>query len=104
MPRARRPFLSHAVEYSLALPIGAALALLWANTSSASYYRFSHALESPVNHVAMATFFALANAGVPLRQYGVGTWAVLAGLNLGSAAIALLLAKLLRVGRFETAV
>lgn len=56
----RRPFLNLAVEYSLALPVGAAIALVWANTLGASYVRFAHALEFSVNDVGMVFFFALA--------------------------------------------
>ena len=48
------------VEHSLLLPAGAVLALLWANTLSASYTRFAHALAFPVNDIGMAFFFALA--------------------------------------------
>jgi NhaA family Na+:H+ antiporter len=49
-----------AIEHSLVLPVGAAIALLWANTSAASYERFAHALEFPVNDIGMVFFFALA--------------------------------------------
>lgn len=56
----RRRFLNLAVEYSLALPFGAAIALVWANTFDVSYFRFAHALEFPVNDVGMVFFFALA--------------------------------------------
>ena len=58
--RARRPFFSLALEYSLALPLGAVLALVWANTFNVSYYRFAHALDFSVNDVGMAFFFAIA--------------------------------------------
>jgi len=56
----RRQFLNLAVEYSLALPVGAAIALVWANTLGVSYVRFAHALEFSVNDVGMVFFFALA--------------------------------------------
>jgi Na+/H+ antiporter NhaA len=56
----RRPYLSLAVEYSVALPIGAVLALIWANVFPPSYVRVSHALAFPVNDVGMMFFFALA--------------------------------------------
>jgi NhaA family Na+:H+ antiporter len=52
--------LSRAVESSLALPTGALIALVWANTALDSYERFSHAFEFLVNDVGMAFFFALA--------------------------------------------
>jgi NhaA family Na+:H+ antiporter len=52
--------LSFAVKYSLFLPAGAVIALIWANTAQASYARFAHALEFPVNDIGMVFFFALA--------------------------------------------
>ena len=58
--RGRRPYLSLAVEYSLALPAGAILALLWANLFPDSYGRASEVLAFPVNDIGMVFFFALA--------------------------------------------
>ncbi len=58
--RARRPYVSLALEYSLALPIGAAIAIVWATLSSVSYFRVAHILAFPVNNVGMVFFFALA--------------------------------------------
>ena len=58
--RGRRPFLAIVLDYSLALPLGAVIALIWANTFTVSYYRFAHVLEFPVNDVGMTLFFALA--------------------------------------------
>jgi Na+:H+ antiporter, NhaA family len=52
--------LSIAVKYSLFLPAGAIIALLWANTSPATYAHVVHAMEFPVNDVGMVFFFALA--------------------------------------------
>jgi NhaA family Na+:H+ antiporter len=46
-------------ERFLWLPIGGALALVWANTLSESYFRFAHALEFPVNEIGMAIFLGL---------------------------------------------
>jgi Na+:H+ antiporter, NhaA family len=43
----------------LLLPIGAALALIWANTASESYFVFAHRLSFVVNEIGMAFFFAL---------------------------------------------
>jgi NhaA family Na+:H+ antiporter len=43
----------------LLLPIGAAIALVWANTEPEGYFRFAHALAFPVNEIAMAFFLAL---------------------------------------------
>jgi NhaA family Na+:H+ antiporter len=48
------------LERSLLLLAGAAAALLWANTSLASYERFAHAMHFVVNDIAMVFFFALA--------------------------------------------
>ncbi len=47
-------------DYSLLLPAGALLALIWANTQAAGYTRFAHASEFAVNDVGMAFFFGLA--------------------------------------------
>src|SRR5689334_3857577 len=43
----------------LLLPLGAAIALVWANTAAESYFRFAHALAFPVNEIGMALFLAL---------------------------------------------
>jgi Na+:H+ antiporter, NhaA family len=48
-----------AVEHLLLLPLGALLALVWANTAPESYYRFNFAVSFAVNDVAMTLFFAL---------------------------------------------
>ena len=58
--RTRRPYLSFALDHSLALPLGAVIALGWVNTSPDSYARVAHALEFPVNDIGMAFFFGLA--------------------------------------------
>ncbi len=50
---------SFALDYLLALPVGCAAALLWANTLPESYYRFAHATAFFVNDVGIAFFFAL---------------------------------------------
>ena len=47
------------LDYLIALPLGCAAALVWANTFSESYYRFAHATAFAVNDVGMAFFFAL---------------------------------------------
>jgi NhaA family Na+:H+ antiporter len=56
----RRRALAYIVEHSLVLPLGALIALAWANVSYSSYARFAHALEFPINDVGMVFFFALA--------------------------------------------
>jgi len=48
-----------AVEHLLALPLGAALALLWVNLEPESYYRATYAMAFVVNEIGMAFFFAL---------------------------------------------
>jgi Na+:H+ antiporter, NhaA family len=61
--RERRPFfsfVSFALEHSLALPLGAVIALVWANRFSDSYARVAHTLEFTVNQIGMAFFFGLA--------------------------------------------
>ena len=47
------------LDYLLALPIGCAIALLWANMLPESYYRFAHAAAFIVNDIGMVFFFAL---------------------------------------------
>lgn len=55
-----RRALAFALDRSLLLLLGAAIALLWANASLDSYQRFAHAAHFAVNDVAMVFFFALA--------------------------------------------
>src|SRR4029453_2582058 len=58
--RASVPRLSRfAVEHLLLLPLGAGIALLWANTLPESYFRFTFSIAFAVNSVAMVFFFAL---------------------------------------------
>jgi len=47
------------MEHLLGLPVGAAIALVWANLRPESYYSFTYAIAFAVNDVAMAFFFAL---------------------------------------------
>ena len=60
--RARRPYLSlsFAIEHSLALPVSAVIALVWANLLQVSYARLADALAFPVNQIGMAFFFGVA--------------------------------------------
>jgi NhaA family Na+:H+ antiporter len=46
-------------ERFLWLPLGAALALVWANTGPEGYFRIAHALRFPVNEIGMAIFLGL---------------------------------------------
>jgi NhaA family Na+:H+ antiporter len=62
--RKRALWVEFAVDHSLVLPVGAAIALVWANTLDAAYARFSDALQFPVNDVGMAFFFAIATKEV----------------------------------------
>lgn len=43
----------------LLLPLGAAIALVWANVAGESYFRFAHSLAFPVNEIGMALFLGL---------------------------------------------
>jgi Na+:H+ antiporter, NhaA family len=56
----RLPLLWHfAAEYLLLLPLGAAIALVWANLAPESYFRTTFAIDFAVNDVAMVLFFGL---------------------------------------------
>ena len=48
-----------ALNRFLLLPLGAVIALVWANTDPEGYFRFAHAMAFPVNEIAMAFFLAL---------------------------------------------
>ena len=48
-----------ALNRFLLLPLGALIALVWANTDPETYYRVTHQLAFPVNEIAMAFFLAL---------------------------------------------
>jgi NhaA family Na+:H+ antiporter len=43
----------------LLLPLGAVIALIWANIAAESYFRFAHGLAFVVNEIAMGLFLAL---------------------------------------------
>jgi NhaA family Na+:H+ antiporter len=47
------------IDRSFLLPLGAAIALVWANTASESYFRFAHGLAFPVNEIGMSLFLGL---------------------------------------------
>ena len=56
----RLPRLWHfAAEYLLLLPVGAVMALVWANLFPESYFRTTFAIDFLVNDVAMVVFFGL---------------------------------------------
>lgn len=48
------------IDSMLALPVGCAIALIWANTLPESYFRMSHALAFAVNEIGLAFFLAIA--------------------------------------------
>jgi NhaA family Na+:H+ antiporter len=52
--------LHYILDHALAVPIGASVALIWANTFSEDYFRLSTSLAFWVNDVGMAFFFAYA--------------------------------------------
>jgi NhaA family Na+:H+ antiporter len=47
------------VDRFLLLPVGATIALVWANLAPESYFPFAHAVAFPVNEIGMALFLAL---------------------------------------------
>lgn len=63
LPELRLPplqgFVRYVMDRFLLLPLGAVLAIAWANTAPESYFRFARALAFPVNEMAMAFFLAL---------------------------------------------
>lgn len=51
--------LHYLTGHYLLLPLGAAIALVWANVDAWSYFSMEHALAFPVNAIAMTLFFGL---------------------------------------------
>jgi NhaA family Na+:H+ antiporter len=47
------------LDYLVALPLGCAVAVLWANTLPESYFQFAHPAAFPVNEIGIAFFLAL---------------------------------------------
>ena len=94
------------LDYLIALPLGCAAALVWANTFSESYYRFAHATAFAVNDVGMAFFFALitkevAEATVPggaLHPWRRAALPVAAAIGSVAVSIAIYLAVAHSVG------
>jgi NhaA family Na+:H+ antiporter len=58
-PAASSPWLRFIFDRYLLLPLGAAIALIWANTDPEGYFTFSHRLAFPVNEIGMAVFLGL---------------------------------------------
>ena len=57
--RSPRRIMRVVLDRFLLLPIGAAIALVWANTAAESYFVFANRLSFFVNEIGMAFFFAL---------------------------------------------
>jgi NhaA family Na+:H+ antiporter len=58
-PRLAVRLFRAALNRFLLLPLGVAIAMVWANTDPESYFRFAQAASFPVNEIAMAFFMAL---------------------------------------------
>jgi NhaA family Na+:H+ antiporter len=58
-PYAAERVVRYVTERFLLLPLGAGIALVWANTAPESYFRFSHAAAFPINEIGMALFLTL---------------------------------------------
>jgi Na+:H+ antiporter, NhaA family len=60
---ARRSRIAHPLarlfDHFLLLPVGAVIAIVWANTAAESYFRFSQSLAFYVNEIGMAFFIGL---------------------------------------------
>jgi NhaA family Na+:H+ antiporter len=81
----------------LLLPLGAAIALIWANNAPESYFSFTQTISFPVNEIGMAFFFALATqeiveAAMPggalhsWRKWGLPIMAAAGGI-IGSVSV-----------------
>jgi len=55
----RHPIVHIVFDRFLLLPLGALIALVWANTAAESYFRMAQRLSFAVNEIGMAFFFAL---------------------------------------------
>jgi NhaA family Na+:H+ antiporter len=76
-PPAVERLFRYVIDRFLLLPLGALIALVWANTAAESYFRFSHTLAFAVNEVAMAFFFGLVAQEVweaTMRGGALHTW------------------------------
>jgi NhaA family Na+:H+ antiporter len=96
------------LDYLIALPVGCAVALLWANTLPDSYFRFAHAAAFLVNDVGMAFFFALITKevveatlpGGDLHPWRRAALPVAAAIGGAVVSVASYLAFLQRVGEY----
>jgi NhaA family Na+:H+ antiporter len=57
--RAVTPLVQFVIEHHLLLPLGAAIALVWANAWPAGYFGLTRVLAFPVNEIGMVLFFAV---------------------------------------------
>lgn len=107
-PSASERVFRYVTARFLLLPLGALIALLWANTAAESYFRFTRLVAFPINEIGMALFLALVAQEVfeSFMQGGaLHTWrrwtlplAGAAGGFLGAAGVYLLYVQL----RYQT--
>jgi NhaA family Na+:H+ antiporter len=87
----------HLLDRFLLLPLGAAIALVWANSAAESYFTFVSKLSFVVNEIGMAFFFALATQEIveavmpggalhTWRRWGLAVVAATGGI-VGSVAV-----------------
>lgn len=96
------------LDYLLALPVGCAAALLWANTLPDTYFQFAHATAFAVNNVGFTFFFALitkevAEATLPggaLHPWRRAALPVAAAVGGAIVSVAIYLAFLQYVGEY----
>jgi Na+:H+ antiporter, NhaA family len=92
-----RRLARHLLDRFLLLPLGAAIALVWANSAAESYFTFTEKLSFAVNEIGMAFFFALATQEIveavmpggalhTWRRWGLPVVAATGGI-VGSAAV-----------------
>ena len=92
-----RWFARHLLDRFLLLPLGAAIALVWANSYAESYFLFTSKLSFAVNEIGMAFFFALATQEIveavmpggalhTWRRWGLAVVAATGGI-VGSVAV-----------------
>ena len=95
--RSARWLARQLLDRFLMLPLGVAIALLWANTAAESYFWFTQWLSFPINEIGMAFFFALATQEIveavmpggalhTWRRWGLAVVAATGGI-LGSVAV-----------------
>ena len=65
--RSAATLLRFGLEHHLWLPLGGLIGIVWANTSPAAYFTFSHRLSFSVNEIGMVLFFALITQKLAIR-------------------------------------